>query len=275
MAKSKIGYEKGKSVDNYGFPNEYPFERKELYYTLELGKRFLLDPISWIERPGRMPEAIASKNPSELVLLNAGRNVFTSCMAKLYARVRTLSARDSREKSSKHAWMEKCEEAIGEQRALELISKRIDVLNNSLERMPEGFELQGVQSLKVEMIETFNRATLETLGIQAIGVSIYRELEKINEDIKRLDSYSSPYIRALLEGGEGEYLIEKNHKTGYYQRSMAFSNAHNPGDWYRAAEACFKKHGLNEPNWSELGRLYIRQRDGTEYADLVTNVKKW
>lgn len=275
MAKSKMESEKGKPVDNYGFPNEYPFERKELYYTLELGKRFLLDPISWIERPGRMPEAIAFKNPSEFALLNAGLNVFKSCMAKLYGRVRMLGARDSREKTSKHAWVEKCEEAIGEKKALKLISDKIDSLNSSLESMTEDVELRGVQSLKVEMIETFNRATLEALGIQAIDVSIYRELEKIKEDIKRLDSYSSPYIRAMLEGGEGEYLIEKNHKTGYYQRSMAFSQTHKPGDWYRAAEACFKKHGLNEPNWKELGRLYIRQSDGTEYVDLVTNVKKW
>ena len=109
---------------------------------------------------------------------------------------------------------------------------------------------------------------------------ILRDVREIKDYLTKNDSVnrglSNPYIRCLLEDGtERNNLIVYNQKTKFYQRNIIVYRSCKKGDWLKEANNRFAKNGLTKPNWSELGRLYLRKEDGTEYKNITKEIAGW
>lgn len=287
--------------EQFGFLPKVPEDDPQIYYVLELGKRYLLDPICWVKKPSTMPECIKNMDVESLAVLYEGYCFFVfEC-----------------EYTNNFSLLERY---INPEFAIETIRKRLELYSaqarsdyilsqtgETLDEQPDWIKNRELQNIRGQMRDIHSRFAKNTnqaifkmindfryyvflaLGFKTTNSIVYddhekdiRKLEKEVQEIKGLlanegDSTLS-IILALSEEINGTSLIIRNETDPkYYQRNKAFKNPmHVKDKWLNEVKKRIKAKGLKEPtNWEELGRNYIRQPNGKPYAQFTKDMHKW
>ncbi len=280
--------------EQYGFPNIYPSNEISLYYILEFAKRYLLDPISWIERPSTMPKCIKELNAEPLVVLYEGKTWFDTCLRnELNFSNKPLGEKDFIRLDNKirpEVAIENLKKSIYSYYNLDSKAKEKGLtihewLNFERDIVKGYFGINNTQAISV-MVNDLRYHVLLSLGIVTTNSIVYddheKELLKCQKDIQELRDFifqkatpNQQIIMTLCEEVRGKVLIVRNEKyPRYYMRNKDFT-PRNQGKWFENAEKRIKDKGLKKPNWAELGRNYIRQENGNEYKNFIKEIKRW
>lgn len=280
--------------EQYGFSNIYPSNEIRLYYLLEFAKRYLLEPISWVERPSTMPKCIKELNAEPLVVLYEGKRLFDNCIRnELDFYNKPLAEKEFIRLDNKikpEFAIENLKNSIysyynPDSKAKERGLSNQEWVNFGKNIMHDYFAKNNTQAITI-MINDLRFHVFFSLGIVTTNSIIYddheKEILKCKKDIQELRDCISQtatpnqqIIMALYEEVRGKVLIVRNEKyPRYYMRNKDFT-PRNHGKWFEVAEKRIKDKGLKKPNWAELGRNYIRKEDGTEYKNFIKEIKRW
>lgn len=281
--------------EQFGFPNVYPLDNIRVYYVFEYAKRYLLDPISWIERPSTMPEGIKELNPEPLVLLYVCYDSFNQgafnvmklgennkplkkdCFTSLDSRLKQKTVIEHLKEGIRlfynlDSWIKD----VSTQAWLEYRHKEI-----------ESCFATNITEAIFKMVNDMRYYVFLALGVRTTNSIIYddhekeilqckNEIQEIKDYITNSGSSNQRIIWALLEEVDGISLIVPNEKcNGLYVRNKEFNKSHIKGKWFKEAEKRIKNKGLKMPVWKQLGRDFIRQEDGTEYQNINQEIHKW
>lgn len=287
-----------KQEDSQQVKNNKQFESWEgakLYYVLALGKCYLMDPISWIERPSTMPKCIKDLNATPVVLLYYAHQTFFTC-------VNTILEQEEISKDT----IAKFDQVLQDpERPIEIIRNNLSMGTTNgivFNYSSNGYEIKDTNKIERQerqksfaktkteaiqkMLNDLRYYSLLALGIRTTNSIVYddhekdiRNLEKRMKQVEeRLNDYNvlPEHLKALIGSGDDESLIVYKNKPegGYYIYNKNFRDKH-PHRWYKEALKRFEFKGLLESlNWEQLAK-YIRKGDGTQYAQLSKEVKTW
>lgn len=282
MNSKKEDGRNGSTIGADGFPVGCPEELKELYVVLELGEKYIFEPIRWMLHPSTRPNGIAElmeKGVSNRTILATCLNAFLSdaCFLEINDKPSAMQRLLNKGKSESGVVegflkgvlsdFEKKQEAYGD------IYESINEIDSYCEDRTE-------RQMIIRMLEEFNFEALTALGFNPLRVDTIRSIQNIEEMVRALAYNQNPFIQAMLERAP-EPLITKIPGTSYYERNENYRRNSMKGDWYREAIDRFTTRGLIDGlNWADLGKRYLRHYDKKsgdykEYKNITAAMKNW
>lgn len=262
------GWERIKEGSNgkIGFPVDCSSNPGVLWLLMNFAERILLDPVKWTidpDFPRDLPDDLKKLKPTKEEILIAALDCFYMNVWEF-----NTAAREQND------ILEAANLASG---FLTGFYIRIALEECRKSRKPLNEYNLKAQITAATVVDLYRDFVLMAMG-KAPDQS--GQFEKVSAVIAQLREdlqhpvVMDPHIKALLDGIQDKPLIVKIPGTEFFIKNPNW-NGSKKGNWYEKALVCFERAGLTAPNWAELGRKYIRQKNGKAYQNIARDIKLW
>lgn len=246
-----------------GYPVDCSSNPLVLWMLMHFAEKSLLDPVKWTIQPDTLPDELKKLKPTREEILIAALDHFYKNVWEF-----NTAAREQND------MIEAMTLASGLQTGLYM---RMAIEEYRENRKPLNEYNLASQTTAAAVVDLYHDFVLMAMG-KAPDQS--GQFEKVSAAIAQLREdlqhpvVMDPHIKALLDGVQDKPLIVKIPGTEFFIKNPNW-NGSKKGNWYEKALVCFERAGLTAPNWAELGRKYIRQKNGKAYQNIARDIKLW
>lgn len=296
--------EKAKGVNGFGSTKNYQNEPLLIYYVVEIARKCLLNPISWVLRGDTMPQNIAFYKPSPKLLFMCCVECYQSAISTfnllsseivpstldddedkaMYFLFDTLSSEDLMHKAIANNLANLLKNGHSPNIDFDLVEMNIyfqreidcamgipfdeilqeDKTFNSLPNISNQELYQKVDELIKGLNESIDR---RFFFIEELIKEETREIPRQINKNKAIDP-DFAYIEALLEKPA---MIEKKPYTEKYKIIETEKTGTSKKLWKKEAEQRFNKKGLcSKQCWDRLNKKYFVTKNGKPYKNIYS-----